>query len=157
MPEILYGRWKVEASQREPFFGLLAQRFTISGSQASDGVYNGHPFLNHPEFGQHYPSLNVASTNGWTLTIEWASRAHGLEWSPPELRRHATYELKDGLVVVLFAVHDGMDFDEYVQRGGLVITCTNLDPDLNPLSTPGCPYDFTFADGEVDLVNPPPS
>ncbi len=134
MTEIFYGTWSIRVSVIRAGY---AQRFIISGSAGSDGVYPGI-------VGSTLPQVTGSQ---WTVTMEWNDNA-GSGWLPSEVRRSASYTVQDGLVVQLGA-DDGnapgrdFDFDD------LVLVCVNLDPDINPFPPGPPPFDFSLPKGTV--------
>ncbi len=133
MTEVFYGEWAVAVVSHERAYD---QRFTITGSDASDGVYLVSTTGSDP------PPVNVFGAR-WTLTIEWDSPASG--WLESDVRRTPTYTAQDGLVINLGAdVSFEGDYDE------LVLSCRSLDPPLNPRRPVVNPYDFTVNPNTIE-------
>jgi len=131
--EVFYGEWAVAVVSHERAYD---QRFTITGSDASDGVYLVSTTGSDP------PPVNVFGAQ-WTLTIEWDSPASG--WLESDVRRTPTYTAQDGLVINLGAdVSFEGDYDE------LVLSCRSLDPPLNPRRPVVNPYDFTVNPNTIE-------
>lgn len=132
--QIFYGPWNVTVQSREAYF---AQRFTISGSDASDGTYPGVPGTGPGD---------VTGTQ-WTLNFEWNDNSR-VDWHPSDSSRSAEFTLSDGLVV-----HAGADDNFEAVRDGdyddLVLRCVSNDPDLHPYRGI-VPYDYTITQEQLD-------
>lgn len=132
--QVFYGPWNVTVQSREAYF---AQRFTISGSDASDGTYLG------------VPGTGPGDVTGaqWTINFEWNDNSH-VDWHPSDSQRSAEFTVSDGLVIQagvddnFQAVRDG-DFDD------LVLRCVSNEPDLNPFRGI-VPYDYTITQEQLD-------
>lgn len=127
--ENFFGQWSITVTQKNAAFN---QRFQIIGSTGSDGIYGG-------VVGFSLPSVAGES---WQLIMEWNDGVSAV-WQPSGVRRNISYELNRGLVIVLGADdnvegHRDGDFDD------LVLTCRNLEADLNPFPSAANPYDFSF-------------
>lgn len=149
MTETLYGHWWLEVE----FGGTNSgERFTITGSDSSDGVYDKRPL-----------SVGIGTAPGlvsgvaWTITFEFSPFGFlGIgqigpfvmgDWYQSGIVRSATYTLKEYLVMTLTA--DYPTRPNYAARPdhgqqGLVITCISLDPSLRPGLPVVAPFDFTL-------------
>ncbi|MGH3904678.1 MAG: hypothetical protein ACRDTE_10880 [Pseudonocardiaceae bacterium] len=130
MPEIFYGDWTVEVLEKNAGF---SQRFTIDGSDASDGKYPGV-----------MGTAPVAvSGERWSIAMEWNDDA-GSGWQPSDVRRTSIgFTLQDGLVMLLGADDNveqlrDHDFDD------LILRCHHTNPTLTPWHPPLTPLDFTL-------------
>jgi hypothetical protein len=134
MVQIFYGPWNVTVQSKDAYF---SQRFTISGSVASDGTYLG------------VPGTGPGNVTGarWTIDFEWNDNS-SVDWYPSDSRRSAEYTVSDGLVV-----YAGVDDNFEAVRDGdyndLVLRCVSNNPDLNPLRGT-VPYDFTITKEQLD-------
>ncbi len=149
MAVTLYGPWWLEA-----VFGETQsdERFTITGSDSADGVYDKRPL-----------SVGIGTAPGmvsgasWNITFEFSP--FGFfdigqvgpfvigDWYQSGIVRSATYTVKDYLVMTLSADYPTRpNYAERPDHGGraLVITCKSLDPSLRPGSPVVNPYDFTL-------------
>jgi hypothetical protein len=147
--ETLYGPWWLDVDFGETHSG---ERFTIAGSDSSDGVYDKRPL-----------SVGIGTAPGsvsgqaWTMTFEFSP--FGFldvgqvgpfvigDWYASGIVRSATYTKNDYLVLTLTA--DYPTRPNYAARPdhgrpGLVITCRSLDPSLRPGPPVVNPYDFTL-------------
>jgi hypothetical protein len=128
--EVFHGPWSVRVEHKDSIF---SQRFVISGSDSSDNGYPGVP-------GQ---SVSVTGKE-WFLTMDWRDTG---QFEPCRIRRSATYDVDEGLIVTLGA-DDGplatadRDFDD------LVLICQSQDPSLDPIPR-GDPYDFTIPESVI--------
>jgi hypothetical protein len=129
--EMFYGAWQVEVTGRD---ALYSQRFTIAGSDGSDGTYDG------------VVGTDVGAVTGvrWSIEMEWNDDA-GSGWQPSGVRRFPTYTLTDG-----FVIHLGAD-DNFEQLrdhdyDDMVIRCFSLDPQVNPTRGAMNPLDFTITE-----------
>ena len=68
MAQTFYGEWFVQVVSRDAAFG---QRFVVSGSDATDGAYDGVIGVSTP-----------VSGDTWTLELEWNDNALALGGSP---------------------------------------------------------------------------
>lgn len=147
MSETLFGAWSIEVQEdiiTQPSSRWLPQRFRIIGSDTSDGIYYGSSGV---FYGSSVTQQLVSLGNEWNIIIEVGARGriYGV-WNPSShVKKYAHYTVKEGLVIV-FVRDVGLELEDYINQGGLVITCKNLDPELNPLHTPGCPFDFTISE-----------
>ncbi|MDQ3756232.1 MAG: hypothetical protein M3394_00035 [Actinomycetota bacterium] len=124
-----FGPWEVTVFSKEAWFD---ERFVISGSDASDGVYPG------------VAGTGPGAVTGarWTVAFEWNDKESS-GWQPSGVRRFPTYTVDDALVITLGVddnyehLRDG-DFDD------LVVTCKSLNPQHAPLHPINNPYDFTL-------------
>jgi hypothetical protein len=149
MAETFYGPWLLEVR-----FGVTHsnERFTITGSDSSDGVYAKRDL----EAGIK-DAPGVVSGQPWSITIEYSPFGFldvGMignfvigEWYPSGIRRGANYTLKDDLVVTLTA--DYSESSGYAGRldykeRALILTCKNLARSLRPGPPIFSPYDFTL-------------
>jgi hypothetical protein len=128
MVQVFYGPWIVTVESKEAYF---SQRFTITGSDASDGTYPGVPGTG--------PG-NVTGSR-WTIDFEWNDPSN-VDWYPSDSRRTVEYTVSDGLVVSA-GVDDNFEAVRDGDYNDLVLRCVNNDPDLNPLRGT-VPYDFTI-------------
>jgi hypothetical protein len=134
MPEVFYGRWSVRVLDSH---FPQRQRFEISGSDASDGVYPGTP------------DSTVSVTGAqWTLAM---SRRENDAWRASALRRNsAGFTNSEGLVVWVGA-DDGplgtadLDYDD------MILVLHSEDPALSPRKPWINPYDFTIPSRFVQL------
>lgn len=135
MTETFFGPWLVMVVSKDASFD---EQFTITGSDASDGVYSGVPGT----------ELQGVSGQGWTLTMEWNDN-QGSGWQSSGVRRSASYTVQDGLVIVL-----GADDNYEDRRDGdfndMVLICRSLDPEHHPLHPITNPYDFTHPEDRGD-------
>jgi len=147
--ETLYGTWWLEVVFGETHSG---ERFTITGSDSADGVYDKRPL-----------SVGIGTTPGlvsgaaWTIKFEFSPFGF-LEigqvgpfvtgdWYQSGIVRSATYTMKDYLVITLSADYPTRpNYAERPDHGqrGLVITCKLLDPSLRPGPPALNPYDFSL-------------
>lgn len=128
MSETLHGNWLLQVVQKNAAF---SQRFRIAGSDSSDGVYLGV-----------VPTSVAVSGGSWTVSLEWNDNA-GSGWQRSAVRKSVEYTVPDGLVFLLGADDNeegwrDFDFDDMVLR------CTSLDPEVNPMVPTSNPYDFTI-------------
>ena len=137
MTQTFYGEWFVQVVSRDAAFG---QRFVVSGSDATDGAYDGITGVSTP-----------VSGDTWTLDLEWNDNA-GSGWQPSGVRKSAEYTIQGGLVVTLGAddnVEALRDFD----YNDVVVSCTSLDPTVNPPATDP-PLDFTITEDQLRPADP---
>jgi hypothetical protein len=150
----LYGPWSLDV-----VFGQTNsdERFTITGSDLADGVYDKRPL-----------SVGIGTVPGtvsgaaWSIDFEYSP--FGFldvgqigpfvvgDWYGSGIIRTAAYSLKDYLLVTLTA--DYPTLTNYAARPdhtkpGLAITCKTLDPSLQtgPVSNP---FDFTLPRETID-------
>ncbi len=128
MTEIFFGDWALRCNQLNWDWG---QRFIISGSRKSDGIYPG------------IPGTEIAKVSGkrWSIQLEW-NMGDGLGWQPSSTKRFPAYIPGEGLVIQI-----GCNNGNEVVRGtdyiDFVVDCKNLDESINPKPT-GITYDFTI-------------
>ena len=137
MTQTFYGEWFVQVVSRDAAFG---QRFVVSGSDATDGAYDGITGVSTP-----------VSGDTWTLELEWNDNA-GAGWQPSGVRKSAEYTIQGGLVVTLGAddnVEALRDFD----YNDVVVSCTSLDLTVNPPATDP-PLDFTITEDQLRPADP---
>ena len=122
MPIPFHGRWLLEISGSP---GTRAQ-VIISGSDASDGTYDGNIDL----------TIGEVSGDEWFIGMNYLD-APGPppRWTSQSMERIATFTAAQGLLAYLTG-----DVSQ------TVVICKNLDPNLQPFVNP---YDFTY-DNEVD-------
>ena len=127
MTETFYGPWSIVViSNANP--ADFWERFFITGSDASDGVYAGVPGV----------VLAAVSGSAWTIAIE--TRVPLLpNWLPTKARRSANYTIQGGLLVHLVS-------DDDSSLTNMVLVCRSLDPMLNPMQPTANPYSFTISD-----------
>lgn len=132
MAEVLFGEWTVEVI--ESVTGN--HRFTIVGSDASDGVYDAVPGA----------SVGPVSGEGWSIRTEWNADPAQFAWEPSTTRRNtAGYTLQDGLVVELVGYMWTEPAFAFVHTY-TVLRCRNVDPAIHRLHPFVNPYDFTVPD-----------
>jgi hypothetical protein len=149
MTATLYGPWWLEVR-----FGIAHsnERFTITGSDSSDGVYTKRELEAGVKSGP-----GAVSGAAWTVTIDYSPfgfldvgqiGAYIIgEWYPSGIRRTASYTLKDNLVITLAA--DYTESAGYAARPdygdrGLILICKSLNPSHRPGPPIINPYDFTL-------------
>jgi hypothetical protein len=115
--ELLFsGSWVIKVDSKDADF---SERFIISGSVASDGIYPGEISM---------PSVSVSGQR-WFLRFEWNDNASS-GWQPSDIRRTAAaYTLEEGLITFVGA-DDSSSRDQ--DFNDLVLRCRNLDPKINP-------------------------
>jgi hypothetical protein len=133
MAEQFSGPWIVQVHSKEAAF---SERFVITGSLASDGIYPGDVTT---------PPVAVDG-QAWVIRFEWNDNA-GSGWLPSDVRRTvAQYTLADGLVVFLGA-DDNLPPLRDLDYNDLVLRCRSTDPAVNPWSgSPNLP-DFSLPRG----------
>jgi hypothetical protein len=149
MAETLYGVWWIDVTFGETQSG---ERFTIAGSDSSDGVYDKRQIVAGITT---VPAL--ISGPAWSITMEFSPFGFlGIgqvgpfiigNWYPSGIVRSATYTEKDYLVVTLGA--DYPTHPDYAARPdhdqpGLVLTCRSLAPSLRPPQPVINPLNFTL-------------
>jgi hypothetical protein len=139
MTETFFGEWSVKV---ERILAGFAQRFIITGSDSSDGTYPG-------ALGTVLPRV---SGKQWTLAMEWNDNA-GSGWQPSDIRRAASYTVREGLVVHLGADDNTFDPARDFDFDDLVLVCTNLEPAVNPFSPSPPPFEFTLSEHMLVPVN----
>lgn len=137
MTQTFYGEWFVQVVSRESAFD---QRFVISGSDTSDGPYDGTPGVS-----------TQVSGDSWTLTLEWNDYV-GSGWQPSGVRESAEYTIQDGLVITLGA-DDNIEPVRDLDYNDVVVSCTSLDPSINPPATDP-PLDFTITEDQLRQPDP---
>jgi hypothetical protein len=135
MDERFFGHWRITVIGRD---SMLSNRFLVSGSDRSDGTYP-------PDVGT---SVEV-SGQGWQINMEWSD--DGQTWRPSRVRQSASYSAGQGLVRILSA-DDGDPTTADQDFNDLVLSCRNLDPQLNP-RIPADPF-FDFIITEDQLRSP---
>jgi hypothetical protein len=134
MPEVFYGPWSVRVLDSH---FPQRQRFEISGSDASDGVYAGTP-----------DSTVRVSGAQWTLTI--SSRDNDT-WRASALRRtSASFTNTEGLVVWVGA-DDSPPGPVHLDYDDMIVVLHSEDPALSPRQPWINPYDFTIPPRFVQL------
>ncbi len=143
MAETFSGEWVLECFTNL-HLAHIPYRFTIQGSQASDGVY---------PLEISTPPLTVAGPR-WSVAFEWFDPRDGRQsWFPGALRRTgASFTVADSLVVILDPMSSPGQ-EPFPGLNGMMLAlpwspirmrCRNLDPDLRPWLLPFAnPYDFT--------------
>jgi hypothetical protein len=118
MIETFYGTWLISVASKDAWF---SQRYVVRGSDRSDGSYPA---------AVGSPLLQVSGAE-WTLAFEWNDNAASGWQSSRVIRRNVSFDVDNGLVVLL-GVDDNWpdradnDFDDVVVR------CQNIDPHLIP-------------------------
>ena len=138
-----HGDWTVEVFFKEAFFD---QRFAISSSDTSDGVYPGVPGS---------PPVNVTGMK-WQISLEWNDNANS-GWQPSDVRRNTVdYTVSDGLVVMIGADDNYEQFRDH-DFNDIVLRCRNTEQRLAPWHPIVNPYDFTLPDSvrHPGLIPPP--
>jgi hypothetical protein len=149
MAETFYGPWWLEVS-----FGIAHsnERFTIVGSDSSDGVYTKREL--EAGIGK---GPGTVSGQAWSITMDYSP--FGFldigqigdfimgQWYPSGIRRSASYTLKDNLVVTLTS--DYTESAGYAARPdngdrGLILICKSLNPSHRPGPPIFNPFDFTL-------------
>ena len=139
MPIHMHGRWLVSVHSKEAQF---SQRFAITGSSASDGIYDGAEGV----------SVGLVDGPDWLITFEWNDNdASG--WQPSEAKEiYAEFTLASGLIMRIGAddnwphLRDG-DYDD------LVLLCENRDPAISGGFPFVNPYDFSLKEGpQTDVI-----
>ncbi len=133
MVETFFGDWSIEVQSAVAAF---SQRFTITGSVGSDGVYLGTP-------GNR---INRVSGQGWRLTMQWDDTI-GSGWQASAVKRSASFSITDGMILTLGADDNFpplRDFD----YNDMILVCKYLNPVVNPAPIPN-PYDFTIPENIV--------
>ena len=129
MATLFYGPWHVVLGHVNSHF---SQRLVISGSSSADGVY---PVA----FGA--PLVLMVDGPRWQIEMQYFPFDEDATWQPSDVRETRTFLPGDGLIVQL----DGAARPPALvnpQYKNLAVTCTSLDPDVNPIPTAN-PYDFT--------------
>lgn len=139
MPTTFYGPWYVVLGQVNSH---TSQRFLISGSDNADGIY---PVA--------FGNVLVLSVQGakWQIEMQYWPFDQGASWRPSDVRESMKFVLGDGLTVQL----DGASRPPVLinpQFRNLVLTCTSMDPEINPIPTAN-PYDFTIPHGSYSDDN----
>ena len=149
MSETLYGIWSLEVTFGETH---SSERFTINGSDSSDGVYDKRQILAGIST---VPTM--VSGAAWSIMMEFSP--FGFlnigqvgpyimgSWYESGIVRSATYTENDYLVVMLDADYPrSLDYSTRPDHGdpGLVITCRSLDPSLRPPQPVINPLNFTL-------------
>jgi hypothetical protein len=134
MSEVFYGPWHITVYSKDAYF---SQRFTITGSDASDGTYPGVPGTGPGD---------VAGSQ-WTIDFEWNDNS-SVAWHPSDSRRTVEYTVSDGLVVYA-GVDDNFDSVRDYDYNDVVLRCVNIDPDINPFRGT-VPYDFTISREQLE-------
>lgn len=135
MDERFFGHWRVRVAGHD---SVLPNRFVVSGSDRSDGPYPS-------DIGT---SVEV-SGQGWRITMQWSD--DGQTWRPSRVRQSASYSAREGLVKTLSA-DDGDPSTADQDFNDLVLSCRNLDPQLNP-RIPAAPF-FDFVITQDQLRSP---
>lgn len=118
MAETFYGSWLISVTSKDAWY---SQRYTVSGSDRSDGTYAADVAT---------PVLQVSGAE-WTLSMEWNDNAASGWQASRVIRRTTSFDVDNGLVVVLgvddnWPDHADNDFDD------VVIRCQNIDAHLIP-------------------------
>jgi hypothetical protein len=151
----LYGPWWLSVVFGQTHSG---ERFTITGSDAADDVYDKRPL-----------SVGIGTAPGlvagasWNINFEFSPFGF-LElgqvgpfvigdWYQSGIVKSATYTTQESLLMTLTA--DYPTRPEYAERPdrnqpALVITCRSLDPSLQPGGAVGIPFDFTVPRETLD-------
>jgi hypothetical protein len=137
--ETFHGPWSVVvySNTSKPGGGAL-HRFTITGSDASDGRYPAAPGS----------AAVIVSGQAWTIAMEWRGTfphpdQTPLNWHPTKFTPEASYTPQDGLVVFLHG--DDKKFAA-TQPTQLVLKCRSRNPAHQPL--PGGPISHNFTVSE---------
>ncbi len=135
--EVFYGDWLLQVTKKNADF---SQRFRITGSNSSDGIYYGIT-----------GTVVQVSGEKWGVVMEWNDGASS-GWQSSAMKQMVTFTVADGLVKVLGADDNILsardnDFDD------LIITCKSLDPSLNPLLPVGIPFEFTYPENWLSWDN----
>ena len=131
MTQRFSGAWIVDVAQKDASF---SQQFIVGGSVASDGVYVRQTTT---------PPFSIAGPQ-WSIRFERNDNA-GSGWQPSDERRiSAKYTLQDGLVVLLGADDNFVEFRDH-DFNDLIVRCRNDDPSLNPWRPFSNPYNFLFS------------
>ncbi|MGB7069967.1 MAG: hypothetical protein WBD22_10785 [Pyrinomonadaceae bacterium] len=135
MATTFYGPWHVVLGLVNSHF---SQRFIISGSDNSDGIY---PVA----FGN---TLVLAIQGGkWQIEVQYFPFDPGSTWQPSDVRESMKFVPGEGLILQL----DGAARPPVLinpKFHNLALTCTSMDPEINPIPTAN-PYDFTFSEDAV--------
>jgi hypothetical protein len=129
MTQTFHGTWSIQVSEIHAGF---AQRFIISGSAGSDGIYPG-------VVGTLLPQV---SGSQWTVRMEWNDNVSS-GWQPSDVRRSASYTVQHGLVVLLGA-DDGFPANRDHDYNDMILSCVNLEPEVNPFPPGPPPFDFSL-------------
>jgi hypothetical protein len=139
MATTFYGPWYVVLGQ---VAGHFSQRFVITGSDNADGVYP-------VRFGAGL--VLAVQGSKWQIEMQYFPFDPGASWRPSTVRESMKFVAGDGLIMQL----DGAARPPELinpQFHNLTITCTSMDPELNPI--PGTnPYDFTIPHGSHSGTN----
>jgi hypothetical protein len=133
----LFGKWDIVAQFTPVDKSFInASRFTITGSDDRDG---------------HYPvdpgpvTLRSVKGSSWTISMDGGlsiPEPGGNEYIPLSISRAAEVAAHGALIITLTGSGPPRLSESFATL--LVLTCTNLDPDLNPLPIEGKPIAFTF-------------
>lgn len=135
MTEVFSGPWSVEVVRKHADF---SERFVISGSDGSDGLYDAVPGFR----------IDVTGDT-WRLDLEWNDNA-GSGWRRSAVRRSAENTIGRGLVVTLGA-DDNVEALRDHDLDDVILGCRSLDPALDaPVNDP--PLDFSIKE---DMLRPP--
>ena len=135
--QTFYGDWLVQCDQVNAGF---SQRFSISGSENSDGVHPGTPGNQIRVSGQE-----------WFIKMEWNDGA-GSDWPASDIRRSASYTISDGLVVTLGA-DDNLPSLRDLDYDDMIIVCKSLNPNINPQPS-SFAFDFTISKDMIKEKEP---
>jgi hypothetical protein len=138
MPHKFYGTWSVVVESSNADYG---QRFQIADSDR-DGTYGGV-----------VGSVIGVSGQEWTVTMEWND---GTGWKPSDVRKSAGFTLLGGLAIRLHA-DDGTAPAQDRDYNDLVLFCTNLDPETNPIPSENPAPDWSLYDFTIrrDMLRRP--
>jgi hypothetical protein len=124
-----FGPWSLTATAHEGFF---AERFVISGSGASDGIFHvtddGSPV--------------ALFVDGSRWLVEFQSRFGDEDWFSYDPMRSTVLAAPDGLTVTLFSEQIVLP-GAMVFNHSLVMRLVSQDPEINP-PWPQIPVDFTL-------------
>jgi len=149
MAETFHGPWWLEVN-----FGATHanERFTISGSDSSDGTFTKREF----DAGQGSGPSTISGAQ-WTITVEYSPFGFlGVgqvgpfvigNWYPSNTPRGASFTLEDSLVVTLNA--DYSHSPDYAQRPdyngrAIILTLKSLNPAHHPWPPIVNPLNFTL-------------
>lgn len=138
MTHTFYGQWTITVGVIRAGY---AQRFIVSGSSGSDGIYPGVVGTIVPVAGQR-----------WTVAMEWNDNA-GSGWQPSDVRKSAWATVREGLVVQLSG-DDGPPGNQDHDYDDLILICVNRDPNINPYPPGPPPYDFSLPRKVVVVRDP---
>lgn len=135
-----HGGWRLHLSSSSAVF---RQKIVIEGSTNLVGGPSVSLAGTLDELGgpQQLGVLVVGQT--WLIKMMWTNTLpdtpsdtrtwlEGSNWQPSDIRRHADYSIQDGLIITLYA-DDNYPNEQDFDYNDLIITCTSVDPKLNPI------------------------